>query len=301
MKTGILAQQSGKENPTNLLSNGDFENWTAGTAVAPDGWTLYTDGNGATGRDTVESKGKLGSYCARLSSVASTLTEIYFGGVATPKGITYWKNRKITFSCWVWCADAATARLDINTGAGGVLNSSYHTGSSTWELITLSTTIPNGADEVTPILVLVGNSTAYFDGAMCVEGSSAFAFADKPAGEGVWKDYFATSTIVGWAAGKTGNIMVKKIGKTVFVSYFINGTSDNATTTFTVPYTAEATISHQVPCGYSIDNGSTSVNPAYIYITGGSTTITAKKSMADADFTSSGAKRIAGQFFYESA
>jgi len=298
MKTGILAQQSGKENPTNLLSNGDFECWTAGTAVAPDGWTLYTDGNGATGRDTVESKGKLGSYCARLSSVASTLTEIYFGGVATPKGITYWKNRKITFSCWVWCADAATARLDINTGAGGVLNSSYHTGSSTWELITLSTTIPNGADEVTPILVLVGNSTAYFDGAICVEGESAFAYADKPAGEGVWKDYFATSTIVGWQAGKTGTIYVKKIGKTVFVSYAILGTSDSATTTFTLPYTGAT--GNVYDLGMAWDNGGPYV-VGKILLPAGDAVVTLNKDVTGAAFTNSGTKYVFGNFFYESA
>jgi len=299
MKTGILAQQSGKENPTNLLPNGDFENWTAGTAVAPDGWTILSSGSSAVAREA--SIIKMGIYSAKI--VLSGGTYIFLTQeIHATKGIAYWKGRTLTLGCWVYATVANITRIQIGDGVDNSY-SSYHPGDSQWHFLTVNHTVNSSATTVQIVGRLGdnGGGTAYFDGAMCVEGSSAFAFADKPAGEGVWKDYFATSTIVGWAAGKTGNIMVKKIGKTVFVSYFINGTSDNATTTFTVPYTAEATISHQVPCGYSIDNGSTSVNPAYIYITGGSTTITAKKSMADADFTSSGAKRIAGQFFYESA
>jgi len=299
MKTGILAQQSGKENPTNLLPNGDFENWTAGTAVAPDGWTILSSGSSAVAREA--SIIKMGIYSAKI--VLSGGTYIFLTQeIHATKGIAYWKGRTLTLGCWVYATVANITRIQIGDGVDNSY-SSYHPGDSQWHFLTVNHTVNSSATTVQIVGRLGdnGDGTAYFDGAMCVEGSSAFAFADKPAGEDVWTDYFATSTIVGWAAGKTGNIMVKKIGKTVFVSYFINGTSDNATTTFTVPYTAEATISHQVPCGYSIDNGSTSVNPAYIYITGGSTTITAKKSMADADFTSSGAKRIAGQFFYESA
>jgi len=133
---------------------------------------------------------------------------------------------------------------------------------------------------------------------MCVEGSSAFAFSPKPAEEGVWADYFASSTIVGWAAGKTGFIMTKKIGKTVFVNYYFDGTSDSATTTFTVPYTSTAHAGWAA--NQSVDNGGT-ITSGLTCVVSSSTTVGLYKVPARTAWTASGVKQCSGQFFYESA
>jgi hypothetical protein len=137
---------------------------------------------------------------------------------------------------------------------------------------------------------------------MCVEGESAFAFSDKPAGEGVWADYFSSSTIVGWAAGKTGNIYTKKIGKTIFVSFVITGTSDATTASFTLPYTSEAT------CGYgggsliyAVDAGAAVTTATKADLDKNTSTVNLRKDMASGGWTNSGTKTVKGIFFYESA
>ena len=164
-------------NPTNLLSNGDFEAWSAGTSVAPDGWTLAS---AVVARES--STIKLGTYSSKgtYSAGAFQLNQ----DIHAAKGISYWKGRTVTLGCWVWCDTASRAILQIqdDTSTGGT-NSSYHTGGSTWEWITVTKTITDSVDtDVVRVMlyVITGAASAYFDGAMLVEGSSAFAFADKP-------------------------------------------------------------------------------------------------------------------------
>lgn len=286
MKTGILAQQSGKENPTNLLSNGDFENWSAGTTSVPDGWAL--ENTPTLLRDTGDVG--YGSYSAKVTAAGAGLEGIKFTtGTLKP-------STKYTFSVRVKATAGDTASI-ISTGA--TTNLALESTSATFELKTGTiTTDGSGTAVVIKLLAKADSDIVWFDGAMLVEGESAFAFSDKPAGESVLVDYFATSTIVGWAATPTGNIMVKKIGKTVFVSYTITGTSNNATTTFTLPYTSNATYG-PVYVARSIDNGATAV-PAYASIAANSATASVRADLAGNVHTASGTKTIHGQFFYES-
>lgn len=58
--------------------------------------------------------------------------------------------------------------------------------------------------------------------------------------EGVWTDYSATSTVVGWSRFIHKRIDVKKIGKLVFVSFYFYGTSNSNIATFTLPYAHKA-------------------------------------------------------------
>ena len=178
MKTGILAQQSGKENPTNLLPNGDFENWTAGTAVAPDGWTILSSGSSAVAREA--SIIKMGIYSAKI--VLSGGTYIFLTQeIHATKGIAYWKGRTLTLGCWVYATVANITRIQIGDGVDNSY-SSYHPGDSQWHFLTVNHTVNSSATTVQIVGRLGdnGGGTAYFDGAMCVEGESAFAFADKP-------------------------------------------------------------------------------------------------------------------------
>jgi hypothetical protein len=286
----------GTVNPTNLLSNGDFEAWSAGVSAAPDGWVNNGDTGTVIAREgTIK---KLGSYSLKLTSGATYQAYAFQTVDVTTKSVDYWKGRTVSFGCWVYTDTSSRVTMRVYDGVG-FYDTNVHTGNSTWQWLSGTATISSSAN-VLRIYCGVGAGAAvtmYFDGAMLVEGSSAFAFSPKPAEEGVWSDYFASSTIVGWSAGKTGTIYTKKIGKTVFVRYLIDGTSDNATTTFTVPYVSS------VSCyfaGFAIDNGGTKVAAAN-QTSGSSDVVTLKKDPAGGAFTASGAKQVTGQFFYESA
>jgi hypothetical protein len=289
---GLLdfVKNDGTVNQNNLLYNGDFENWSAGTAAAPDGWTLD---NGAVAREA--SIINLGTYSAKLTKSAANAN--FYQNIGLTKGIAYWKNKTVTYGCWVYATVASRARIALEDGLGYTY-SSYHTGGSTWEWLTVTKTISNTASYVLCFnFVDTGNTSAYFDGAMCVEGSSAFAFADKPAGDGVWADYSATSTIVGWSSIASKTIYIKKIGKTIFVSYNITGTSDNVATSFTVPYTIATPSS--TAFGYAVNNGGVAVIGIIAAFAGG-VIIGLYSTVAYGAWTNSGTKTVAGQLWFES-
>ena len=116
-----------------------------------------------------------------------------------------------------------------------------------------------------------------------------------------WTDYFSSSTIVGWSASPTGYIYTKKIGKTVFVDYYITGTSNSGTTTFTVPYTsASAGFDTLYIVVSAIDNGGTRT-AAIVAIGNSVVLVNLYKNAAPDTFTASGTKTVQGQFWYESA
>jgi len=184
-----------------------------------------------------------------------------FQDVQATRGITYWKGRTVTFGCWVYATVADRARLLLYDGVAQV-ESSFHTGDSTWQWLSVTQTVDGSATQVGAYCSLeTGDTTAYFDGAMCVEGSSAFAFADKPAGEGVWANYSAVSTIVGWSSFTTKLIYTKKIGKTVFVSFFLHGVSNATTISFTLPYKSSNTLGIDVSAGVGMNNSSVLTSP----------------------------------------
>lgn len=72
-----------------------------------------------------------------------------------------------------------------------------------------------------------------------------------------WTDYSATSTINGWSSFTTKFIQYYKIGKLVTVQFFLSGTSNSATTNFTVPFTTVNTAGTRVFMLTSaiVDNG----------------------------------------------
>jgi hypothetical protein len=83
--------------------------------------------------------------------------------------IAYWKGKKVTFGCWVYASAANRARLDIYDGINSV-SSSYHTGNSTWQYLTVTKTISASATPLFGALVLSGASAVvYFDDATAYE------------------------------------------------------------------------------------------------------------------------------------
>lgn len=166
-----------------LLDNGNFEDWSVGTNSAPDGWTL--DGTGAAvGREIVIYK--IGSFSAAITygSAESYLAQ----QIHATKGIDYWKGKTVTFGCWVYCATASCARIWISDGVT-ITSSSFHTGGSAWEWLTVTKIISATAVVVQPSATTQASGVGYFDGAMCVEGSYAMPYADKIRNWGHPSDY----------------------------------------------------------------------------------------------------------------
>lgn len=159
--------------PPNQLSNGDFERWSAGTSSSPDEWGL--DDGGAVKRSTEQVK--IGTYSAKLT-VLTDCCRLQYRIDNTVKKIDYWKGKTLTFGCWVYATKAGTTRLQIYDGSRS--SSSYHTGDSTWQWLTVTRTVDPAATRLYVFLNVEGKTSSYFDGAMCVEGAKSFAFRYKP-------------------------------------------------------------------------------------------------------------------------
>ncbi len=208
---------------------------------APDGWSL--DGAGATiAREATIIK--LGTYSAKLTRSGTNCDILRY--IHSEKGINYWKGRTVTFGCWVYATSASTSRVFIYDIAG-INYSSYHTGDSTWQLLTVTRTVSNSSTGLgAGVTVESNNVSSYFDGAMCVEGASAFAFSDKPAGylEGTWTP---TLTFGGASVGMAYNTtftsgFYEKIGNMCHISGFImlsaKGSSVGDARIANLPYTS---------------------------------------------------------------
>jgi hypothetical protein len=226
---GVSVLPDGTVNPTNLISNGNFESWSAGASAAPDGWTL--SGAGASvAREA--STIKIGTYSAKVTRSGA---QTYLGkAIHTDKGIAYWKGRTVTLGMWVYATVADRAKIEITDGVGGGA-STFHTGDSTWQWLTATRTIDASADQLTLYCsVLTADTSAYFDGAMCVEGSSAFAFSPKPAEylEGTWTmgvSFGGGTTGITYNAGYTTG-RYTKIGRLVHLEGYLSLSNKGSST-----------------------------------------------------------------------
>jgi hypothetical protein len=115
-----------------------------------------------------------------------------------------------------------------------------------------------------------------------------------------WTDYSASSTIAGWSSFTKKKIYYRKLGKLVFVSYYIAGTSNSTGASFTVPYTSSAgTDFETIFAGYGSD--ATAETITYGYLVSNSSAVSLFPSPSDLVWSSTGTKIIQGQFWYASA
>ncbi len=152
----------------NLLTNGDFELWSAGVNAAPDGWGL-SGANAVVNRQS-PTYVKFGTYSAGLTRVGNDCSLSLDTYLSDEKGIAYWKGKTITLGCWVSCDTAIRARIGISDGLTNTF-SSYHTGDDTYQFLTVTKILSINAIVVDIYLkVDTGDASAYFDGCMAVEG-----------------------------------------------------------------------------------------------------------------------------------
>ena len=108
-------------------------------------------------------------------------------------------------------------------------------------------------------------------------------------------DYSAISTIVGWSSFTTKEIFYKRVGGLVFVWFYIYGTSDSTSVTFTLPVATQ--LGNPWYSCISQDNGGSLVS-AIFSMTG--STVSVSKDANGGSWTNSGVKRCSGFFCYPS-
>lgn len=113
-----------------------------------------------------------------------------------------------------------------------------------------------------------------------------------------WIDYSATSTIVGWSNLTTKEIYYRIIGKQMFVHFFLSGTSNTTTISFTLPNNNVSTFAIYNLSALITDNGVSSNTPGRISTAISSNITTILRDRNATLFTASGSKACVGQFFY---
>lgn len=108
----------------------------------------------------------LGLYSAKITRLG---TDCYLkqNFSATP-GLSTFQGNFVILRCWVYATAASRARISLYDGIS-TSYSSYHSGSSSWELLTVTKKISTVATEATAHLVVdTGDTSAYFDGASVI-------------------------------------------------------------------------------------------------------------------------------------
>lgn len=151
----------------NLVKNPSFDVWENGVSAVPDAYTLTGAGASVAQEATIV---KVGAYSAKLTRAG---TDCYITqDVYSAHGSTFVRSGVYTFGAWVYATVASRARLRVDDGVT-VTNSSYHTGGSAWEWLTVTVTV--GAAITTlkvGLQVNTGDTSAYIDGLMLVQASN---------------------------------------------------------------------------------------------------------------------------------
>jgi len=211
-------------NPANLLLNANFANWNLGVGAVPDSWVL--SGVGATiVREAGAGLIKIGTYSAKLTRVGNNCS--IYQEIHAEKGITYWRGRKVTFGAWVYATVADRARLEISDGVG-VTDSAYHSGGASWEFLTVTRTIDIAAVSVGLFFqVNTGNTSAYIDGAICLEGATSISFASRSKTEGFGvRSVFAPNVV--YQAATDGYVEAMGYASVNGGNDYVDGFTDNA-------------------------------------------------------------------------
>jgi hypothetical protein len=120
-----------------------------------------------------------------------------------------------------------------------------------------------------------------------------------PVAETTWVDYSATSNITGWGSFTTKQLTYKIIGDTLFVKFFLSGTSNSTGTSFTLPYVSTNFISEN---GIRTFNNNISYE-GFAFIVGVSNLVNAYYWTTSTSYTNtwtaSSGKTISGQIYME--
>lgn len=115
---------------------------------------------------------------------------------------------------------------------------------------------------------------------------------------GAWQSWNPTET--GWTALPSGQYLYMLVGKTCYINIYMSaGTSDSASASLTLPFTAASSTNFWGVCGWAMDNSATLTVPAIWNINADASSVTFGKAYGALNgWTASGTKRIICQFFY---
>ena len=158
-------------NGANLVTNGAFDTFTA--SPIPDDWV---DEGGATeAQDTTNVRIGANSYAITSDADGSASRQTV---MATINGTTnsYWRGKQVTLTGLVYATDASNARLRVDDGIT-TSETSYHTGTTGWEELSVTHTLSATASKLDVVLLVDGNAmTAKFDGIRLNHGSIKWQF-----------------------------------------------------------------------------------------------------------------------------
>ena len=143
----------------NLLKNDDFELWS-------DGLTLNEWTHSSVLSDRRSSPKYTGSYSARLGATVNP-GEIY----QSIDDYASYRGKTVTAGIWMYAVGSPGGRIKITDGVGSS-TSSYHTGSSLWEWLSISRDIDNSASELTLHILVENFELIHVDGSILIEGST---------------------------------------------------------------------------------------------------------------------------------
>lgn len=140
----------------NILPNGSFEDFIASASV-PDFWALV--GDSSAKNTSVRRYGKAAVSVTRSGADSYIhCSDTQWRPLLDLGGYTPY------FEAWVYCATASVARLGISVDGGTPTYSSYHTGSSKWELLRVSKVITDSPKSLSfRCYVDTSNAIGYFD------------------------------------------------------------------------------------------------------------------------------------------
>lgn len=149
----------------NLVDNAQFDNWKDGPAAAPTRWTL-AGASGTVARTT--SNILRGAYGASITRTGADTTLTHTIGLLNGQ----LQGVAVTFEADVYATVASRARIGISDGVTTTY-SSYHTGGSGIERLTVTKTLSSSASNLQVICsVDTGNTSATFSNLAAEEAST---------------------------------------------------------------------------------------------------------------------------------
>lgn len=157
----------------NHILNGDFVSWGTGSTTNAGEWI---EAVGVTARTESSPSPKMGKYCMALTASVGSPCQVY-QTFSSAYGINYWKGREITLGADVYCDADLKARIGLWDGVSWTYGS-FHTGSSSWERLSFTTTISSSATTLQFYMMVEPGSaqTAYFDCCSSYEGDIDLPF-----------------------------------------------------------------------------------------------------------------------------
>ena len=137
----------------NILLNNDFE--TEGTTGTFANWTEVNSPTVTVETSTVF-HGTNSAKVVAGSGAVGQLTQTLDANISEVAGKT------ATFKVRVWTDGASQARLSIDWGTS-TETGEYHTGDSSWRLLSVDAAVPTDATQVQVICEVAASQTAYFD------------------------------------------------------------------------------------------------------------------------------------------